>query len=288
MRSRPTARRDRANDGAGLRDSGQLDERDLQVGPGSQDVANCHGQPCLPDPARTSQRHEVHLGLSEQADHIVDGFPSPDQRRDTRRHGSGAAGRSGPCRAWPGLRLLRIRAVCRRRTSRREPLAEEDSQVVPHQATQLRGRTEGAIGVRAFVLDPIEHGGKSGLTVRGRHLHVHQARQVPRQLELVLQARDRHARPDPPVALPVEADEHVALGDVGAVQVPRRMRSRPSAEQHRRKAKRGDRSGRRRALFGQLTHCGADEHPQTLVRGADGRIGLLPQRHGDLSTGVTT
>jgi Enoyl-CoA hydratase/isomerase len=97
-----------------------------------------------------------------------------------------------------------------------------------------------------------------------------------RQVELLRQTRHLHARPDLPVALPVQADENVALRQVGAVQIPRRMRTGPQLEQHRRQPQRRDSPRNSPPLRRQLTQCGAHEHPQTLVRGPDNHA-ALPQ-----------
>ena len=48
-------------------------------------------------------------------------------------------------------------------------------------------------------------------SVGRRCLDVQQAGDRPGEPELVLQARDVHARPDPAVPLPVQADEDVGL-----------------------------------------------------------------------------
>jgi len=45
------------------------------------------------------------------------------------------------------------------------------------------------------------------------------------EFELVLEARDLAARSDPPIALPVDPDEDVALADVGGIEVARRSAS---------------------------------------------------------------
>jgi hypothetical protein len=56
-----------------------------------------------------------------------------------------------------------------------------------------------------------------GLTLWGGHLQVDELGPIAGQGVLVLQAGQLLARRDPPVALPVQADEDVALLQVGTV-----------------------------------------------------------------------
>jgi hypothetical protein len=76
--------------------------------------------------------------------------------------------------------------------------------------------------------------GQAGFAVGRGRFDVQQPRQPggPRQQELLLKARDFHAGIDLAVALPVDPDEYVALGQVGLVQLPRRMRPRTGFEHH--------------------------------------------------------
>ena len=67
---------------------------------------------------------------------------------------------------------------------------------------------------------------------------------------LVLEARDLLVGRDPAVALAVDADEDVALREVGAVQLARRMRPRAELEHHRREAQPLDRGAHGAALVG--------------------------------------
>ena len=106
-----------------------------------------------------------------------------------------------------------------------------------------------------------------------------------REAVLVLESGDLLARRDPPVLLPVHADEHVALLEVGAIQLSRRMRPRTELEHHRGEPQSLDRGARGAALGFELLQGGADEDPQPLIRGADhGVDGAF--HHGDL-VGVT-
>src|SRR5262249_59317631 len=121
----------------------------------------------------------------------------------------------------------------------REALALQRRKIVTHQAPELRGGAEGA--VRGLQPDARKQLVETGLAIGRGRLHIQQTWQCSRQLELVLQPRDRHVRANLAVSLPVEADEDVALSQVRAVQLPRRGRPRPKLEQHRRQPQRRDR-----------------------------------------------
>jgi len=114
-----------------------------------------------------------------------------------------------------------------------EPLAQQCRQVLADQPAQLAGRAEVPVGIRGLLLDTVQQVGQAGLALGRWRLDIQQPRQPLRQLEFLLQPRHRHAGVDAPVALPVQPDEDVALGQVGPVQRPRRVRPRPQLEQHR-------------------------------------------------------
>src|SRR5437879_1130211 len=78
-----------------------------------------------------------------------------------------------------------------------------------------------------------------------RRLEVDQPGFVTRELVLVLQARDRHAGGDPAITLPVEADEDIALGQVGPVQFTRWVGPCPRLEEHGRQPQLHDDFARR-------------------------------------------
>ena len=150
-----------------------------------------------------------------------------------------------------------------------ELLAQQHGQVVAHQPAQLRRRAEVTVGDRALRLDAGQHPGQPRLPVRRRHLDVQQPGKRLRQLELVLQTRDLHARPDPPVPLPVQADEHITLRQVRPIQLLRRVRPRPELEHHRRQPQRRDGPRHCLPLLRELAQRGTHEHPQTTVRSPD-------------------
>ena len=159
-----------------------------------------------------------------------------------------------------------------------EPLAHQQGQIVADQPAQLGRGPEVPVGVRALLLDPLQQAGQTGLAVRRRRLDIQQPRQPRGQLEFLLQPRALHARADPPITLPVQPDEDVALGQVGPVQLLGRIGPRPRLEQHRGQPQRRDSPGDRPPLGGQLTrltHRGTHKHPQPPVRRAD----TPPARH---------
>ena len=87
----------------------------------------------------------------------------------------------------------------------------------------------------------LEPGTRSGLeellelllALRGRLLHVDEAWPAAAAPQLVLDPGELRARCDPAVALPVDADEDVALVEVGAIEVVRPVRPRTQLEAHR-------------------------------------------------------
>ena len=128
------------------------------------------------------------------------------------------------------------------------------------------------VGSRGLMLDAGQQIGQPGLAVRRRRLDVQQPRQPARELELLLQARDMRARGGLPVPLPVQPDEHIALGQVLLVHLPRRVRPGAQFEHHRGEPQRRDRARDSSPLLGQLAQRGTHEHPHTAVRSPDDRL----------------
>ena len=127
----------------------------------------------------------------------------------------------------------------------REPLAQEQGEVVAHQAPELPRRAERAVRVGPLRLELVDHGRQPRFSVGRRCLDVQQPGDRVGQPELVLESRDVHARPDPAVPLPVQADEDVGLREVGPVQLARWVRSGAELEQHRREPQGRDGAGHR-------------------------------------------
>ena len=233
----------------------------------TQPLAHRHRQPGLADPARPGQRHQPHVRALDQPGHLVDGLLPPDQRRRAHRQ------RARPARAA---------AAPRPRPAARggEPLAQQHRQVVAHQPAQLSRRAEVTVGHRALRPDPGQQLGQARLAVGRRRLDVQQ----PRQRRATARTRPPGPRPampgtDPAVPLPVQPDEHVALRQVGPVQLLRRVRPGPQLEHHRRQPQRRDGTRDRPPLVGQLAQRGTHEHPQALVRRPDGHVTLRGRAH---------
>jgi hypothetical protein len=197
---------DAGQDLLGLGDCRQRHEHDIGIEAVSHALGcGCH-QAGLTDPTGPGQGHQPHVGSVEQTRHLADGLLPPDQRG--RFHGQRTRTTQGRRRRGRGLRA-----------GGGEPLAQQGRQVVADQPPQLGGRAEPPI--RRLLRDPAQQLGQARLAVGRRRLDIQQARQPPspRQLKLLLQPRDLHARADLAVALPVQPDKDVALCQVGQVQV---------------------------------------------------------------------
>ena len=259
---------DARNDELGIADGSQRDECHAGVEALHETLAHGHRQARLTDPTGPGERHQPHAGPPDQLSQLADGGVPPEQggrldwqrpsatmRRGHRRNGLGGA---------------------RRGSGGGEPLAQQKGQIVAGQPAQLSRRTERPIRIRSRLSDTRQQLDEPGFAIGRRHLHVQQPRQPSRQLELVLQTGDLHARADPPVTLPVHADEDVALRQVGAIHLTRWVRPGAELEHHRGQPQRRDRPRDGPPLLCQLPQGRTHEDPQPLVRSPDDR---LPRRH---------
>ena len=259
----------------GIGDRLQRHEHGARAEPAPQQLAYRHREPGLADPARPGQRHQPHPGLPEQIGHLADRPLPPEQRcrahrqsarpagaRRRRRHGRGPAGS--------------------------EPLAQQHRQVIAYQPAQLGGSAEMPVGRRRLLPDPGQQISQPRLTIGRRRLDIQQPRQPTRQVELILQARDLRAGDELPVPLPVQADEHIAAGQIRPVHLGRRIRPGPCLEHHRGQPQRRDSPRDRPPFLGQLTQRGTHEHPQPLVRSPDDRLILRSLAHRSPRSGSTT
>ena len=247
------------------------ERHEVRVAPGPVErVADGDRQSGLADSAGARERHQPHVGRLEQGRQLGDGaLPTEQRGRRCRQRAT----------RWPDLGGRRRRRRRGGRGRRREPLAEEQGQVVAHEPAELACAAEGPVGVGTLGLEVSDHRRQPGLLLRGGHLEVEQARHPLGQPELVLEPRDVHPGPDPPVALPVQADEHVRLRQVRPVELTRRVWSGPELEDHRRQPERRDRPGDRSPLRGELGQRRADEDAQPLVGCPDRRRHLVVSRH---------
>src|SRR5215469_18926103 len=115
----------------------------------------------------------------------------------------------------------------------REALGQQLRQVVGNALTQLLRRRKLLVGGDLLGSDAIQQPLQGRLALRCRGLEVDQPGFLTRKLVLVLQARDLHAGGNPAIALPVEADEDIALRQVGAVEFTWWVGTSPRLEEHR-------------------------------------------------------
>ena len=244
---------------AGIRDGRQVDERDAAREPVVHAVRRVDREAALADPSRTGQRHEPHVVVGQEVDDRRQLALPADERRERRGQLDGAVHRG------EGL------VDRRRRTG--EPLGEERREVAAHELGELLG--VGVVRVRRPVVlpDAVEELREAGLALTAL-LDVHELRHLGAgEAVLVLQPRDVLAGRDPAVALAVEPEEDVALGEVRAVQLAGRMRARTELEHHGCEVELLDRRAHGPALRREFAQRGAHEHAQALVGGADRRIG---------------
>ena len=102
------------------------------------------------------------------------------------------------------------------------------------------------------------------------------------EVELVLEAGHLFAWRDPAVALGVDPDEHVALFQVGAIELARRVRACAELEHDGRQTQAFDRGTRGTSLLRELAQGRAHEHPDPLIGRADHRV-LNPSHEAIMS-----
>ena len=116
-----------------------------------------------------------------------------------------------------------------------ETLGQEHREVVLHQPAQLSCGGEGLVR-HTVTLHPVEQRRQPRLTLRRSRLDIDELRFIARMPILIFQSGDLHVGRDPTVALPVNADEDIALLEVGSIKVARGMRPGAHLEHHRREA----------------------------------------------------
>ena len=153
-----------------------------------------------------------------------------------------------------------------------ETLGQQLRQVVGDPLAQLLGR--GKLLVRSGILraDAVEQHMQVLLPLWSGCLDIDQLGFVTSELVLILQAGHLHRGGDPAIALPVEANEDIALRQVGPVQFTRWVGACAQLEKHGRQAQLRDGLSCRYSLGGQLVERRADKHPHALVRRADHRM----------------
>ena len=172
--------------------------------------------PTPPGPVRVTRRTPSRHAPGRQPPQ------SPASRPTSGVAGTGSAPTSGASSRGAVARLRHL-----------EALAQQHRQVVLDEALQLSGFGEALVGDVTVALDPGEHLLQPRLALRRRRLDVDKPGQSRRQEVLVLQPGHLLPRRDPAVALPVHADEDLALRQVRTVNLPRRMRPGTQLEHHR-------------------------------------------------------
>jgi hypothetical protein len=156
-----------------------------------------------------------------------------------------------------------------------QPLAEQHCEIVRDQRAELIAGGETAIG-QSVRLDAAEHFLEPRITVRGWGLNVNELRHATGVQVLVLQPGNLLVGRDPPILLPVDPDEDVALPQVGEVEISRGIWTGAQLEQHRDQPESFDGAARGRSCASQLLHRRADEDAQPLVWRSDSRHAGLP------------
>ena len=258
----PEVAGDRRQHVGGLAHLREADERHAVESP-LREPGDLDGEAGLADAARADEGDEA---LHIPAQPVQEGC-------DLRLAADGARGRRGDAASDGGHVGCGIRHVVRSRGRLRagcvESLGEQGREVGRDEVRELVRGGERRVRRGAVVADPRDERVEPFVAFGGL-LDVDELRHlVRREPVLVLEAGDLLTRRDPAVLLPVDAHEHVALREVGAIQLLRRVRPRPELEHHRREVQPFDRAARGGAFRFQFAEGGADEDPQALVWRSD-------------------
>ena len=196
-------------------------------------VRHLDREAALADPARADEAHHAVLPAFEQLPHLREIVLAADRGR-VRRRNPGHQGRAAV--AVGGIASARLI----------EPLGQQGRQIAGHPLFQVLSGFERKIRGGVIALDARDHLLQPRFAL-GAPLEVdelgHRARG---EVVLVLQPRDLFAGRHPPVAVGVDADEHVALREIGAVQLAGRVRPRAELEHDGREVHALDGSAHRR------------------------------------------
>ena len=198
----------------GVFERGKLDERDAVCELRDEIGSYLHRHPRLADASWPGQRHQTHIlplqqGLCLCALLFAINEPAA-------RHGQ---------RGQPS----RNRGLSRGG----ETLGQELRQVVGDPLAQLLGRGELLVGSGILRADAVEQHMQVLLPLWSGCLDIDQLRFVTGELVLILQAGHLHRGGDPAIALPVEPDEDIALGQVGPIQFTRWVGAGARLEEYR-------------------------------------------------------
>jgi hypothetical protein len=177
-----------------------------------------------------------------------------------------------------GRRGRRTQPQRRGRGRLSEPLGQQHRQIVGEKLRQVLGVRESLI--RRFVVcpDPIEKLHQPRLAFRGG-LHIDQLGHPRREQVLVLEAGNLLPRRHPPVLPAIDPDEHLALRQVGAIQVTRRVMTRAQLEHRGSQVQPTDRALSRSPLSLELPQGRGDEDAHPLIGRTDVRPGSRSTVH---------
>jgi hypothetical protein len=209
----------------------QVDERDLGVAARPRPGRQLDREPALADAAGPEQRHEPHGRAAEQPLHLIQ-LPLPAEERRERRGQRRLIAVEQVVRPFLRHRRLSRGPLEDVRPALVEAVGEQGGEIRLEQPAQLPRRRVVLERGRVVVAEPVQQLGEPGLPRRHRILDVDELRQRPGEVVLVLQPGDALPRRHPAVSLGVQAHEHVALAQVGAVQLTRRMRAGAELEHH--------------------------------------------------------
>ena len=150
-------------------------------------------------------------------------------------------------------------------TSSTEALRDQECEIVQHELGQLVSCGESPIRGGVVRLDPLQQGREPIVSLGRRMLDVDQTRKRAGKQILVFDPRDRLVRGDPAIRLPIDADKHVRLFEVGPIEIAGRVRPRTEFEHDRRKPQGLDGFHDGLSLGRELGDRGRDEDTEPLV-----------------------
>ena len=234
-------------------------------------VRHLDREPALADASRPDEAHDAVLSAFEQLPHLCEIVLTTDRGRI----GGGNPGDEG-CRALAVGGIAGARLV--------EALGQQGGEIAGHPVLQIGCRLEREIRGGVVALDARDQLLQPLFAVSAC-LDVNELGHLTRrEIVLVLEPGDLLAGRHPPVAFGIDADEHVALREIGAVQLARRVRPRAELEHHGREAHAFDGSAHGRPLVCEFAQGRTHENPDPLVGRAD--QGLSPPSHEHIMAGT--
>jgi hypothetical protein len=224
--------RDGGQDQRRIRDRRERDEGHAARKRALQRASDLDRQTRLTNAAGAGQGDEPHVAPAEQTTELAELQLAADERGGRDRHGRPERGtggrRAGDARGGGARAVTSAPHVL---GGLNKALRQQEREVVLEQRLELAQRRE--IFVRSVVVgaNHVEQLLQAWFALRSRRLHVDQFWLAAGQAKLVFEAGELLVGCNPAVPLPVDPDEDVALGEVRAIQVARRMRTGPELEQ---------------------------------------------------------